>query len=97
MKKARGVFAPDPAPGEVIISCENAFHRGQLTQPEKLRHLHTLATEYFGPGVALRVEEGAQESDRLSPQDLRDYIDGRPEVRQAVTTFDAEIIERKPR
>ena len=97
MKKARGVFAPDPAPGEVIISCENAFHRSQLTQPEKLRQLHALASEYFGPGVALRVEEGAQESDRLSPQDLRDYIDGRPEVRQAVTTFDAEIIERKPR
>ena len=97
MKKARGVFEPDPAPGEVVISCENAFHRGQLTQPEKFRQLNALATEYFGPGVVLRVEEGGPQSDRLSPQDLREYIDGRPEVRQAVTTFDAEIIERKPR
>jgi len=97
MKKARGVFEPDPAPGEVVISCENAFHRGQLTQPEKFRQLNALATEYFGPGVVVRVEEGGPQSDRLSPQDLREYIDGRPEVRQAVTTFDAEIIERKPR
>ncbi|MFP5260263.1 MAG: DNA polymerase III subunit gamma/tau [Acidobacteriota bacterium] len=97
MKKARGVFVPDPAPGEVVISCENAFHRGQLSHPDKFRQLGALAAAYFGPGVTVRVEEGGQQSDRLSPQDLKDYIDGRPEVRQAVTTFDAEIIERKPR
>lgn len=97
MKKARGVFAPEPAPGEVVISCENAFHRGQLSHPDKFRQLNALAAEYFGPGVAVRLEEGGQQSDRMSPQDLKDYIDGRPEVRQAVTTFDAEIIERKPR
>jgi DNA polymerase-3 subunit gamma/tau len=33
----------------------------------------------------------------MSPHDLRDYVDNHPEVRQAVTAFDAEIIERKPR
>jgi DNA polymerase-3 subunit gamma/tau len=33
----------------------------------------------------------------MSPQDLKEYIDNRPEVRQVVSAFDAEIIERKPR
>ncbi|OLN26544.1 DNA polymerase III subunits gamma and tau [Desulfovibrio sp. DV] len=97
LKQARGVYHPDPAPGEVVIGCANAFHRGQLIHPDKFRQLSALASEYFGQGVTVRVEEGGQESDRMSPQDLKDYIDGRPEVRQAVTTFDAEIIERKPR
>ncbi|KHK04450.1 DNA polymerase III subunit gamma/tau [Desulfovibrio sp. TomC] len=97
LKQARGVYHPDPAPGEVVIGCANAFHRGQLIHPDKFRQLSALASEYFGQGVTVRVEEGGQESDRMSPQDLKDYIDARPEVRQAVTTFDAEIIERKPR
>jgi len=96
LKKARGVFASDPEPGEVRINCENAFHCGQLTQPEKLRQLQALASQYFGQGVVVRVEAAASQ-DRMSPDDLKDYIDGRPEVRQAVSTFDAEIIERKPR
>jgi len=90
------VFASDPEPGEVRINCENAFHCGQLTQPEKLRQLQALASQYFGQGVVVRVEAAASQ-DRMSPDDLKDYIDGRPEVRQAVSTFDAEIIERKPR
>jgi DNA polymerase-3 subunit gamma/tau len=97
LKQARGVYHPEPAPGEVVLSCANAFHRGQLSHPDKFRQLCALASEFFGQGVTVRVEEGAKESDRMSPQDLKDYIDGRPEVRQAVTTFDAEIIERKPR
>ena len=97
LKKAGGVFAPDPAPGEVRISCENAFHCGQLTQPDKFRQLQGLAAQYFGPGVAVRVETAANNRDRMSPDDLKEYIDGRPEVRQALSAFDAEIIERKPR
>jgi DNA polymerase III subunit gamma/tau len=96
LKKARGVFDTSVEPGEVRISCENAFHCGQLTQPEKYRQLQALITEYFGQGVTMRVEAAAGH-DRMSPEDLKDYVDGRPEVRQAVSTFDAEIIERKPR
>jgi DNA polymerase-3 subunit gamma/tau len=96
LKKARGAFEPSPEPGEVRIHCENAFHCGQLTHPDKFRQLQALAAEYFGPGVAVRVE-AAGGRDRMSPEDLKEYVDGRPEVRQAVTAFDAEIIERKPR
>uniref|UniRef100_I2Q1H0 DNA polymerase III subunit gamma/tau n=1 Tax=Desulfovibrio sp. U5L TaxID=596152 RepID=I2Q1H0_9BACT len=96
LKKARGVFAPEPEPGEVRIGCENAFHCGQLTQPEKLRQLQALVAAYFGPGVAVLVE-AAGNADRMTPDDLKQYIDTRPEVRQAVSAFDAEIIERKPR
>jgi DNA polymerase-3 subunit gamma/tau len=96
LKKARGVFAPEPEPGEVRIGCENAFHCSQLTQPEKFRQLQALVAEYFGPGVAVRVE-AAGNADRMTPDDLKQYIDTRPEVRQAVSAFDAEIIERKPR
>ena len=33
----------------------------------------------------------------MSGDDLKAYIDDRPEVRQAVSTLGAEIIERKPR
>ncbi|MHC1788955.1 DNA polymerase III subunit gamma/tau [Solidesulfovibrio sp.] len=97
LKKARGVFQADPAPGAVVISCENAFHRGQLANPEKFRQLSALAAEFFGQGVTVRLDEGDNVRDCMSPQDLKEYIDARPEVRQAVTTFDAEIIERKPR
>lgn len=97
LKKARGVFAPTPEPGELHIGCENAFHCGQLTQPEKFRQLQALVAEYFGQGVAVRVETASGNGDRMSPEDLRQYVDDRPEVRQAMSTFDAEIIERKPR
>jgi len=97
IKKARGVFHPTPEPGQLQITCENAFHCGQLTQSEKFRQLQALAAEYFGAGVTVRVEMATASRDRMSPQDLKDYVDGRPEVKQAVSTFDAEIIERKPR
>ncbi|MHC1711158.1 MAG: DNA polymerase III subunit gamma/tau [Solidesulfovibrio sp.] len=96
LKKARGVFDTASEPGEVRISCENAFHCGQLTQPEKYRQLQALIAEYFGQSVTVRVEAVAGH-ERMSPDDLKEYVDGRPEVRQAVSTFGAEIIERKPR
>jgi len=96
LKLARGGFEPEPAPGVLVIRCGNAFHCGQLTQPDKLRHLTALANAYFGDGVAVRVAT-AEDQDRMSPTDLKTYIDGRPEVRQAVTNLGAEIIERKPR
>jgi len=96
LKLARGTFAPEPAPGALVITCGNAFHCGQLTQPDKLRQLTALARAYFGERVSVRVET-ADAQDRMSPTDLKEYIDGRPEVRQAVTTLGAEIIERKPR
>ncbi len=96
LRKARGVFEASTEPGELRILCENAFHRGQLTQTEKFRQLQALVAEYFGPGVSVRVE-AAGGHDRMSPDALKEYVDGRPEVRQAVSTFDAEIIERKPR
>lgn len=97
LKHAQGTFLPDPAPGELVVSCANAFHRGRLAHPDKLRQLTEAAEAYFGPGVAVRLTEGEAASDRMSPHDLRDYVDNHPEVRQAVTAFDAEIIERKPR
>ena len=97
LKHAQGTFLPDPAPGELVVSCANAFHRGRLAHPDKLRQLTEAAEAYFGPGVAVRLTEGEAANDRMSPHDLRDYVDNHPEVRQAVTAFDAEIIERKPR
>ncbi len=96
LRKAQGTFVPDPEPGQLVLACENAFHCGQLTQPEKFRQLSALAADYFGAGVIVRVET-ANGRDRVSPQDIREYIDGRPEVRQAISAFDAEVIERKPR
>ncbi|MGD9610885.1 MAG: DNA polymerase III subunit gamma/tau [Desulfovibrionaceae bacterium] len=96
LKKARGTFVADPAPGELRVECGNAFHCGQLTASDKFRQLSALAAAYFGDGVTVRVET-ADDRERMSPNDLKDYIDARPEVRQAVSTFGAEIIERKPR
>lgn len=95
LKLAHGTFSQQPEPGEVVIACGNAFHLGQLTQSDKMRQLTSLAAAYFGEGVTVRVET-ADKQDRMSPSDLKDYIDGRPEVRQAVTDLGAEIIERKP-
>jgi len=96
LKLARGGFEPEPAPGGAGHSLRQCLHCGQLTQPDKLRHLTALANAYFGDGVAVRVAT-AEDQDRMSPTDLKTYIDGRPEVRQAVTNLGAEIIERKPR
>lgn len=96
LKKARGTFVAEPAPGELRLECENAFHCGQLTASEKFRQLSALAAAYFGDGVKVRVE-AVDDRERMSPNDLKDYIDARPEVRQAVSAFGAEIIERKPR
>jgi len=96
LRKARGTFVADPAPGELRVECGNAFHCGQLTASDKFRQLSALAAAYFGDGVVVRVET-ADDRERMSPNDLKDYIDARPEVRQAVSTFGAEIIERKPR
>ncbi|WP_300158586.1 DNA polymerase III subunit gamma/tau [Solidesulfovibrio sp.] len=98
LKAARGVYAPDPEPGVLRFVCANAFHVNQLRHPDKLRQLTALAAEYFGRPVEIVVEaaEGGG-GDRMSPDDLKRYIDERPEVRQAMSAFDAEIIERKPR
>ena len=96
LKQAQGRFVPEPTPGELAITCGNAFHCGQLTQSDKYRQLSGLAAAYFGDGVTVRVE-AADTTERMSPSDLKDYIDARPEVRQAVTALGAEIIERKPR
>ncbi|EFL52961.1 DNA polymerase III, subunits gamma and tau [Solidesulfovibrio fructosivorans JJ]] len=97
LKQARGEFVPDPEPGQVRILCTNAFHRSQLSHPDKLRQLDALAAQYFGPGVAVRVDTAEPDTGRMSGETLSAYIDSRPEVRQAVSDFDAEIIERKPR
>jgi len=97
LKLARGEFAPDPEPGMVHIACTNAFHRSQLAHPDKLRQLDALAAQYFGPGVTVRVDTAEPDQDRMSGDTLTAYVDSRPEVRQAVSDFDAEIIERKPR
>jgi DNA polymerase-3 subunit gamma/tau len=96
LKMARGAFDPQPAPGVLAIVCGNDFHCGQLTQPDKFRQLSSLVAAYFGDGVVVRVEK-AEGGERMSPDDLKAYVDGRPEVRQAVSALGAEIIERKPR
>jgi DNA polymerase-3 subunit gamma/tau len=97
LKKAQGEFVPQPEPGQVRILCTNAFHCSQLTEPDKLRQLEALAAGYFGRGVTVRVETTSPDDARMSGEALTAYIDSRPEVRQAVSAFDAEIIERKPR
>jgi DNA polymerase III subunit gamma/tau len=96
LRQAKAAFAAEPEPGELVITCGNAFHCGQLTQPDKFRQLSALAAAYFGQGVRVRVET-AEGRERMSPDDLKTYIDGRPEVRQAVSDLGGEIIERKPR
>jgi DNA polymerase-3 subunit gamma/tau len=97
LKHARGVFTATPPPGELVVGCTNAFHRGRLAHPDKMRLLCAAAEAYFGPGVSVRLTESEGATERMSPQDLKEYIDNRPEVRQVVSAFDAEIIERKPR
>ncbi len=98
LKQARGVYEPDAEPPRLRFLCANAFHVNQLRHPDKLRVLSGLAADYFGRPVDISVEAADNgNADRMSPDDLKRYIDERPEVRQALSAFDAEIIERKPR
>ncbi|WP_428569671.1 MAG: DNA polymerase III subunit gamma/tau [Solidesulfovibrio sp. DCME] len=98
LKQAKGVYEPEAEPPLLRLLCTNAFHVNQLRHPDKLRVLSGLAADYFGRPVDIAVEAGENgHADRLSPDDLKRYIDERPEVRQALSAFDAEIIERKPR
>ncbi|MEL7638175.1 MAG: DNA polymerase III subunit gamma/tau [Solidesulfovibrio sp.] len=98
LKQARGVYEPEAEPPLLRLLCTNAFHVNQLRHPDKLRVLSGLAADYFGRPVDISVEAADNgNADRMSPDDLKRYIDERPEVRQALSAFDAEIIERKPR
>jgi DNA polymerase-3 subunit gamma/tau len=98
LKQAKGVYEPEAEPAMLRFLCANAFHVNQLSHPDKLRQLSALAADYFGRPVEIVVEAGeGGNGERMSGDDLKRYIDDRPEVRQAVSTFDAEIIERKPR
>ena len=98
LKAAKGEYASEPEPGTLRFVCANAFHVNQLRHPDKLRQLTTLAAEYFGSPVEIVVEAGeGGGGERMSRDELNRYIDERPEVRQAKSVFDAEIIDRKPR
>ncbi len=98
LKQAKGDYAPEPEPGTLRFVCANAFHVNQLRHPDKLRQLTALAAEYFDSPVQIVVEAGeGGGGERMSRDELNQYIEQRPEVRQAMSVFDAEIIDRKPR
>ncbi|MEF3698153.1 MAG: hypothetical protein V3572_13440, partial [Desulfolutivibrio sp.] len=97
LRQAGGRFAPDLGPaGTLVVACGNEFNREQLKSPDALRKLTQVASDYFGPGAAVSVEEPGGEA-RPGNGELKAYVLERPEVRRAMADFGAEVIGVMPR
>ncbi|QLA11975.1 DNA polymerase III subunit gamma/tau [Desulfolutivibrio sulfodismutans] len=97
LRQARGRFAPDLGPaGTLVVVGGNEFNREQLKSPDALRKLTQVASDYFGPGTAVSVEEPGGEA-RPGNGELKAYVLERPEVRRAMADFGAEVIGVVPR
>jgi len=80
----------------LAIACVSGFQRDQLLAQETFNHLLGLVADYFGPGLDIRLA-AANGGAKKDKSETKSYVNERPEVKQAVAEFGAEVLDYRPR
>ncbi len=95
LETVKGAFRTEENLLELRFS--SGFLRDRMQKPDSFTPLIGLVREYFGPSADVRLARADASVKRQGKDELKAYVNARPEVREAVAKFGAEVLDSIPR